>query len=136
MNTNAHITNLIHNLHRKNYSVASNVRKIPGALDKIFSENKKIESVCDGFFAVYTKDYTNQLACYTYKPSKNNTVNKFFQVFPSIKVALSEARKLFSKHNKHGEYYSIEQLKQSASDLAENSKLDYHEMMTNLSKKR
>jgi len=111
------------------YAVCNNVRLIPGAMDDIAASKKLLRQESKGLLAIYTRDYTKELDCYTFKPSKNKLVNTFYKYFPSIKIGLTEIKKQLFKRVSHGEYSNFSStVHQSPLELLKNSIINLNEL--------
>ena len=119
---------------KNNYYITKQAKKIPGLIESIAADRAKINSAGKGYFVIFLKDYTEDLACFAYKPNKIKVVNFLFEKFPSLRVTLSEWRKAITSKNKHGESYSYYRMPKSALELVKAAKNDLHEAVALSSK--
>lgn len=71
------------------YALARGAKKLPWLIQDIAKNKGKIEEHSNGLFCIYEKLGKNSTVCNTYKLSKFDFLNKFFEKFPAMKIHLA-----------------------------------------------
>ena len=64
------------------------VKRIDWAAEDLAKNNEKINNLSQGILAIFVNSSKNNVGCYTFKLSKYDSVNRFFERHPKFKLKM------------------------------------------------